>query len=256
MGKKRKNEHQLSERERNLLRLSHMTAMGRRLKYHALDDAWEVSNSPGALLEAHLKRVATHLSSELGLGELKDRDTPPNLFRKDRGDLIDTATGKVIEIEHDWRNFIKHGHDPTKIDILILGPDSSKVPENAKKKLPAKIIRLTDEHVTKWRAETKDKRREIALEYKQEFAMDNLHRLITESLREALLESESDRQMPAEFYLEEELQELNRLGWNALAAFLTQNESFLSRFCNDELTTEDVAGFWSHIDQHLNTGMV
>lgn len=255
MGKKRP-EQKLPERDMALLRLSSMTAMGRHFKYDELNDAWEVSTSPGALLEAHLKRVVTHLSSELGLGKLEDRDTPRNLYKKDRGDLIDTTTGEVIEIEHHWQNFIKHGHDPKKIGILVLGPDSPKVPKNERSKLPRKVIHLTEEHVRKWRAETKDKRREIAQQHKENHAIHSVHHLITKPFREALLESESDRQMPAEFYLEEELHELDEIGRNALTTYLTQHKSFLRKFCNNELTPEDVARFWSHIDQHLNPGLI
>ena len=112
-----------------------MVSVGRTFTFNPVENAWKISTDV-TFTEAHVKRVLIELAPDLGFGELEDRDSVANQFLKNRGDLIDKTTGDVIEIEHDWRNFRRHGHDPAKIDILVLGPDSSEVPEAEKKNLP------------------------------------------------------------------------------------------------------------------------
>lgn len=229
-----------------LRNLSKMISRGRWFKWTS-EGTLEISTEP-RWYEAHLKRVVIELSKELGFGKLEDCDLISE--EKDRGDLREIRTGRVIEIEHEWRNFIKHGHDRKKIDVLILGPDSPKIPDEFKKRLPKEIIYLTDDHVQKWRDKTRGKRKVITVVKKLEAALYVLNGLILEGPMAALLQSEEGREMLPEIYLEEEISELTKWAEKALDKTLRQKnlEGFLDRFITDTLTDADVSKFWERID--------
>lgn len=154
-----------------------MIETGRHFDRTSLEGGWEIRTKP-PWTEGHLKNVVIELGAELGFGELISADQVSN--KKDRGDLIDKTNNLVIEIEHDWRNFISHGHEKAKMDVLILGPDSDPVPEHVRKNLPKKIIKLTHDQVEKWRRSTKERRKKIAEEKK----IDAATNILIDAIRE------------------------------------------------------------------------
>lgn len=237
-------------RSEKLIRMSQMIALGRHFDLEPASETWRISSHP-SFTEAQLKRVVVEFASELGFGRLVDQDTSASSDRKDRGDLLDVKTGAVIEVEHDWRHFLSHRHDPAKIDILVLAPGASPIPRAQRKFLPKRIIRLTDDHVRQWRQRTKPKRQKIAHAHKTNAAIHLLIELVTEDLEAELLRSEEDRQMPPEIYLEEELAELEVWGESCVAAFLKRSPAFLDRFIRGKIHKRDADRFWKYADDYL-----
>jgi hypothetical protein len=190
-----------------------------------------------------LKSVLVTLSRDFGLGKLISADTS---FQKGRGDLIESSTGKIIEIEHDWRDFIKHGHNSKKIDILAVGPTSSPIPRESRKKLPRRIIHISKDHVDDWRKRTLRRRRQIAERAKMDAAINLIYQLLREYVEKPLLISESKREMLPEVYLSEELEEIARWAKECLRA-LPGLEDFMQNFVTGAVKPSDCRRFWAHV---------
>jgi hypothetical protein len=134
------------------------------------------------------------------------------------------------------------------VEILALGPGSSRIPSQHRKKLPRKIIFITSVHVEKWRGKTRNSRKVMAEREKLAAGTAYLCRMLREYVERALLQSETDRQMPPEVYLEEERGETREWAERCLMS-LPKLEDFLTRFMKGAITSADCKTFWKHVDR-------